>query len=74
MCSTYKSKKYERDFYIVPREGIEPPTPASSGQRSTTELPWLSFLYIFLFFKSLDHFHLLSSKRKTMAIIVHHFK
>ena len=25
--------------FSVPREGIEPPTPASSGLRSTTELP-----------------------------------
>ena len=31
---------------MVPREGIEPPTPASSGLRSTTELPRLSPLTV----------------------------
>ena len=29
-------------FYMVPREGIGPPTPAFSGPRSTTELPRLT--------------------------------
>ena len=31
------------DFLMVARDGIEPPTPAFSGPRSTTELPGLSF-------------------------------
>ena len=30
------------DVEVVARDGIEPPTPAFSGPRSTTELPGLS--------------------------------
>ena len=29
----------EKEIVLVPRGGIEPPTPSSSGKRSTTELP-----------------------------------
>ena len=34
-----RSRYWDRFISVVPREGIEPPTPASSGLRSTTELP-----------------------------------
>ena len=32
----------KRVMQVVARDGIEPPTPAFSGPRSTTELPGLS--------------------------------
>ena len=40
--SPTKKRSYATpSFYMVPREGIGPPTPAFSGPRSTTELPRL---------------------------------
>jgi hypothetical protein len=40
---------------VVARDGIEPPTPAFSGPRSTTELPGLSEDFQLQFLRGIRH-------------------
>ena len=44
--SNKKSDRYRIFCLIVPRVGIEPTTPSSSGKCSTIELPRLSFVSV----------------------------
>ena len=65
-CSWYCMNN-ARIKYMVPREGIEPPTRRSSGVCSTTELPrrFLSFLcHLFVFFEATGHFLSFSRQEK----------